>query len=248
MSPLATLVPLSLLLGAVMMWILRRTSDRQAVRQTINRIQAHLLEFWLFVDEPRLVWKSWRGLLGANVRLYRLLAVPLLLLIIFMTPVFFWLDAVYGSAPLPVGEPALVTLGMNQFLEQISLIPELNAPDGISVESPAVRVFSLRQVSWRIRPLRPLTGEFEWEVAGKKLVKDVAAGEGFRYPSRKRVRSLVELVRYPTEAPLPAGPVDWIEIAYPAATVRLFGVDTHWWVWFVAFSLMGALLLAKVTD
>src|SRR5437879_5154955 len=100
------------------MWIFRRMTDRQAMRTAVNRIQGHLLEFWIFVDEPSLVWKSWRGLIGAIVRLYRLLLVPLLLVSIPMVPLFFFLDEIYGSAPLPVGKPAVVTLGMSWPLDE----------------------------------------------------------------------------------------------------------------------------------
>src|SRR5689334_8952850 len=222
MSPLWTLAPVSLLLGAFLMWIFRRTTDRATLRETIRHIQAHLLEFWLFVDEPRLIGKSWKGLLLANLRLYRLLLAPLLILAALMTPLFFGLDAVYGSAPLAVGKPALITLGMGRPIELLPALPEFKAPQVIGIESPAVRVFSQRQVSWRIRPLVPLTGELRWSFDGKEIAKRVVAGQGLGYHARKRARSLIELVRYPVESPLPGGPVEWIEIDYPAATLRWF--------------------------
>ena len=93
-------------------------------------------------------------------------------------------------------------------LARQALIPLLKLPEGMSVESPPVRVFS----------------------------------QGLRYLSKKRTRSLVELVRYPTEARLEAGPVDWIEVSYPPASVRFLGLEAHWSVWFMAFSLLGAVL------
>lgn len=244
-SALWTLAPASVLVGALAMWTLRRLADREALRRTANRIQAHLLEFWLFVDEPSLVWKSWKGLLVANLRFLRLLLVPLVILSVPMTPLFFCLDAFYGSAPLRVGEAALVTVAINEPLERLSPPPVLKAPEGMVVESPPVRVFSQRQISWRIRPQRPLSGEFEWMLAGREVQKSVEAGQGRRYLSRKRTRSLLELVRYPTEAPLAAGPVDWIEVSYPSATVPFLGLEAHWSIWFIAFSLLGALLSPK---
>ena len=112
MSPLWTLVPLSLLAGGVLMWAFRRMADVAGIGRAAARIQAHLLEFWLFVDEPSLVWKSWRGLLGANARFLRLLLVPLVVLSIPMVPAWFVLDALYGNAPLVVNQPALVTAGV----------------------------------------------------------------------------------------------------------------------------------------
>ena len=60
-----------------MTWIFRRAANGPAIRAAMNRIQAHLLEFWLFVDEPRAIWKSWKGLLAANARLLGRLLVPL---------------------------------------------------------------------------------------------------------------------------------------------------------------------------
>ncbi len=111
MNPLWTLAPIGLVAGAVAMWLFRRLADRHALRIAANRIQAHLLEFWLFVDEPASVWKSWRGLLAANARLLRLLLVPLAAISLPMVPLFFWLDSVYGRAPLPPGKPVVVTAG-----------------------------------------------------------------------------------------------------------------------------------------
>jgi hypothetical protein len=231
MNPLAALALAGIVSGAAMSWIFRRTANGPGILGAANRIQAHLLEFWLFVDEPRAIWKSWKGLLAANARLLGLLLVPFLILSIPALPLFFFLDAFYGTAPLPVGQPALVTLG---FDHSLSTIPELRAAEGIAVETQAVRVISERQVSWRIRPLRPLSGELQCIVEGKSLAKSVTAGEGFQYHSQLRARSIFELVRYPTEALLPAGPVEWIEISYPTRA------DTHWSVWFIVFSLFGA--------
>src|ERR1041385_3720631 len=93
MNPLWTLAPLSMGGGAGTMWVFRRSSDWEVLRSTLRHIQAYLLEFWLFVDEPRLIGKTWKGLLLANPRLYRALLVPLLILPVILTPVFFGLDA-----------------------------------------------------------------------------------------------------------------------------------------------------------
>jgi hypothetical protein len=240
MSALWTLAPVSLAAGALMIWVFRWTADTEALRTAANRIQAHLMEFWLFVDEPWLVWKSWKGLLIANARLIGLLAVPVVILSVPMTPLFFCLDAWYGSSPLRVGEPAVVTAAVNG-------PAVLKAPEGMLVESPPVRIFSQHEVSWRIRPLRPLSGELQLTAGGATVNKSVEAGQGLRYLSRKRTRSLLELVRYPTEAPLTAGPVSWIEVDYPAASVPFLGFEAHWSVWFIAFSLVGAVALGRLS-
>jgi hypothetical protein len=162
------MIPLAgLLYGAATAWVFSRFANGPAMRAAANRIQAHLLEFWLYVDEPRAIWKSWKGLLAANIRLLSLLLVPALILSIPSVPLFFLLDAAYGTSPLPVGKLAIVTFSWDG---PASPIPDLAASEGISVETPPLRVASLREVSWRIRPLRVLSGELRWDRQSKRIV------------------------------------------------------------------------------
>jgi len=241
MSPVATLGAVGILAGAALAWALRSMVDGAAVRTSVNRMQAHLLEFWIFVGEPAAIWKSWRGLAAANARLLRLLARPLLVLTIATLPLFFCLDAWYGTSLLPIDKPALVTLQLDAPVEQISAVPQLHAPPGTSVESPPVRVLGQRQVSWRIRPLRPISGKLQWLANGHTWEKSIAAGSGFSFHSRRRSRSVIGLIRYPGELPLAAGPISWIEVSYPPATLAGFGIEMPWPAWFILFSLVGPL-------
>jgi hypothetical protein len=161
------MIPLAgLLYGAATVWVFGRFANAPAMRAAANRIQAHLLEFWLYVDEPRAIWQSWKGLLAANARLLSLLLVPILILSIPSVALFIFLDQAYGTSPLPVGKPTVVTFA---FDGSRSPIPQLTAPDGISVETPPVRVASLREVSWRIRPLRAMSGELSCDRQSQKI-------------------------------------------------------------------------------
>ena len=240
MNLLWVLAAIGALAGAVSMLVFRLIADRQAIRESVNRIQAYLLEFWLFVDDPSLIWKSWRGLLAANVRLLRLLTVPVLVLSPPMAPLFYCLDSSFGHLPIPIGRPALVTVQLSQNLDV-----RLSAPEGIAIESAPLRVSSKRQVSWRIRPTRPLAGRLQCTVGGISMEKSIATGPGFRFLSQRRVNRAIDLVRYPTEAPLQAGQVDWIEVSYPPTTMTLLGLDAHWSIWFAASFLLGAILSPK---
>jgi hypothetical protein len=77
----------------------------------------------------------------------------------------------------------------------------LQAPPGIAVETPPVRVFAERQISWRIRALRPVRGELRLVLRGRAIEKNIVAGE----------RSLL----HPKESRLPAGEVAWVKVDYP---------------------------------
>lgn len=228
------------------MAVFRRTSDGEAIRRAANRIQAHLLEFWLFVDEPALVWKSWKHLVDAQAALLRRLLLPLVILSIPMIPAFYWLDSVYGHSALAPGRPALVTIGMNQSLDTLEQKPVLIAPAGISIESPPVRVYAAREVSWRIRPERAVSGMVECRAGAAAALKSIRAGASLAYVPSRRSQSIFDLVRYPGQPPLGSGTIAFIEISYPSARVSLFGLEAHWSVWFVVFSTLGAILARRL--
>ncbi len=107
------------------------------------------MEFRLFLDEPRLIFKAQRDLLREDLRLFRQIAIPCLIAAPFFTLVIWQADRVYGRAPLPAGEPVVVTAHGDA---------QLHAPAGLVVETPAVRIQRTHEVSWRVRPTRPFSG------------------------------------------------------------------------------------------
>jgi len=238
-----TLAPLSVLLGIAALWVFRRTSNQAAIRRAKAETQAHLYELRLFVDEPALIGKALWDLLLSTMRRLGLMLVPAAIMAIPMVLLFAQLECFYGHAPLGIGDAAIVTL---QFRDGRSgPVPVLQAPDGIAVESPAVRIDGGRQISWRIRALRPVDGVLRFVFPDGALDKTVRAGQGPEYISRRRVSSALDLIRYPAERRLPAGPVDWIEVRYPPATVHAFGLDLDWWIWLLLLSTITALVLKR---
>jgi hypothetical protein len=227
--------------GAALMWAFRRFGDARALRAAVSRIQACLLEFWLYVDEPLLAIRTWKDLLAAQARLLRLLGPPALVATVAMAPVFYFLEAFYGREPLRPGAPALVTAGVRLS----PAAPRLIVPEGIAVELPPVRVPARHQVSWRIRPARALQSHIILESGFQTVRKSIVAGSGAHWVSRRRGAAGLDFLLHPFERPAPKGPVEWIEITYSPAAVTLFGVSWHWSVWFTLGSLAGALLLPR---
>jgi len=102
-----------------------------------------------------------------------------------------------------------------------------------------------RQLSWRIRALGPVSGDMQFEFPAQTLDKSVKVGMGPQYVSERRVSSAFDLIWYPAESRLPAGPVDWIELRYPTATVHALGLDLHWLIWLLTLSIASALVLKR---
>lgn len=187
-----TLVPVSLLSGVLLLLVFERFSNSQAIRQSVNRILAHLLEFRLFLDDPVLVLRAQRDLLRQNGRLLRLILVPCLILALPSILLMELLDGFYGRAPLPVGVPTVVTL---------------QAPDGdavlrtgmgVVVNAPPVHIPEQRQISWRMAAKQAGSSSLQISEHGLSLTKHVDAGPGLR----------THLY-----------PLDSVHIEYPPATI-----------------------------
>ncbi len=246
LNAMITLIPVSVLVGVGMLWIFGHTSNQEAIRKVKNRLQAHLYEMRLFTDEPRLIWKAQWGLLIANARYLGLMLAPALVASVPMILLFAQLESFYGLTPLVAGRDAIITVQMK---DGGGPAPALRVPEGIVVESPAIRVEQGRQFSWRIRAERPVAGELQFifreqtpnQTSDQTVTKSIRVGNGPQYISKRRVSSLLDLLWYPAEGRLPAGPVDWIEIRYPSATVHALGMDLHWLIWLLLVSMLSAL-------
>ena len=229
MSSVWSLAAVSAVCGLAMLWVLRRTADLARARVLAKRLHAHLLEFRLYADEPRLIWRAQKALLADNGRLLSLLARPMLLLALPMVWLIALLDLVYAYAPLPVGSAAIVTAQLNRPLAPSDGGATLQAPGAIQVETAAVQIPGERQLSWRIRPVRAVIGALRVQVAASTAEKTIAAGERPLLLSRRGGR---------------AGAVTWIEISYPENDVRFLGLRLPWLTWFFVLSSVSVWLAA----
>ncbi len=236
MPALASLVPISILTGIGMLLAFRRFSDQAAVRRAKSLVTAHLLEFRLFMDEPRLILRAQRDLIVANVRFLKLMLRPVVVLTLPMGLLLAAMEAFYGHAPLRIGDAAIVTAQVKH--DDLSL--SLKAPDGIAIETPPVHAVGDRQVSWRIRTRRATSADFHLIYADHAISKSVSAGAGVHYLSERR-GSVANLLLHPTEAPLSDAEVAWIEVRYPEAVI----FSLHWLIWFFAISAVTALALRR---
>ena len=237
--PAVSLSLLAVLSAAGMLWTVRRFSDQAAISAVKRRLRAHLYELRLFADEPALIWRAQWQLLRFNLRYLRLMLRPALILAAPMILLLVHLDAFYGHAPLPVGRPAVLTVQITG----AGGSARLEAPAGVAVETPAVRAASARQMSWRLRPLREVSGKLRLVFPHRAVEKQIEAGQKRRYVSDRRVSSLGDLLFNPGEPRLTEPGIAWIEVRYPPAGVRVGSLEFHWLLWFLAVSLAAAWVL-----
>jgi hypothetical protein len=228
-----------------MLWVFKKTSNPTKIGAAKRLVYAHLLELRVFRDEPSVMWRAQKSLLGANLRYLGWMLIPALWLAPPFAILLVHLDAYYGRAPLAVGSATIVTMQMQAPFDSAAAAPILETPAGVSVETPAVRIAAERQVSWRIRPVADASGDLRIRLGGDTLTKRIEAGGRARFVAGRRVGSLWDALWYPDESRLLAGQVEWIEIRYPEARLSVWGVGMHWLVWFTLISMLSALLFKR---
>lgn len=241
--PMIGMTIISVLTGIGMLWVFGKTSNQDAIATTKKRLQAYLLEMRLFGDDIGLVFGAQKKLIFGNFRYIGLMMKPMIFLTAPLLLLLIQMDAFYGATPLAIGEPAVVTMQAAGRFGTNAEVPELEAPAGIRVETPGVRVIETGQMSWRIRAEQPVEGDLKFRWGGKEWTKSVASGDPFRYLSIRRVTSLADAFWYAGESRLSEDEVEWIEIRYPAAEVSLAGLALHWLIWFFVISMVAAYAL-----
>jgi hypothetical protein len=219
-------VALGALLGALSVRFLRRWSDAADLRTAINHIWAHLMEFQLFSDEPGLILRAQRDLLIANANMLGLLVVPTLILAVPFAMLVAAADSIFARAPLPVGKATVVTVRIHGSLSKADAM-RLEAPPGIQVETPPVRIPIESAICWRVRADGPSSGDLEVIYAGRAFSKSISAKPGLQWLSERRF-----------ESPFSAAGLKSIEVRYPPATV----FQWPWFVWFAMASIVGAVI------
>jgi hypothetical protein len=168
-SAVAVIALVSLAMTILALLVIRRWSDQEGIARLRRLSQAHLLEFRLFREDPSQILRSQRALIADQLRLVAGLSRPLLILGAPMVLVMSQLDALYGRAPLRVGEAAVVSIDSREI--------EITAPEHFSVETRPFFAQASGQTSWRVRPSRATSGMVRIGSAQRRIV----AGSGLAY-------------------------------------------------------------------
>jgi uncharacterized membrane protein (DUF106 family) len=243
--PVIGLAVLSAAVGVAMLWVFGKTSNQARMKQVKRKVYASLLELRVFADEPAVTWRAQKSLFAENLRYMGLALKPALWMIVPMALLILHLESFYGRAPLPAGEGAIVTMGMASGWDAHNPAPALTAPAGVEVATPPVRVEAAREISWRILPHGELSGELVFRVGGQEITRKVEAGSRPRFVAGKSVHSALAALWEPGGPRIASDAVEWIDIAYPDASLETFGVRLNWLVWFFGVSILAALVLKK---
>ncbi len=249
LSPIWGLTAISFLTGILMLWIFGKVSNQDGLKRAKDRAWGNIAGLWLFGDDIGLMFKM-QGRIFANTFRYMSYAIPPLLVL--LPPVLLimaQLNLRYGFEPLQPGKPVLLKVHVRDAAVLKGPV-ELEAPAGVVVETPAVRIPVKSEVDWRIRVDEP--GDYVLTVrAGDAVVEKRlrASHEAGPVPTQRN-HGFWGLLLYPGEPPIDGDAVRKIEIRHSVMPLQLFGWDVNslpvgWLLFFLVASIVFGLLFRK---
>jgi hypothetical protein len=239
-APWVGLIAVSVVTGAVLLAVFRYTSNQRGIRRAKNQIVAGLLEVLLYRDDIGVVMRAQLRLAKDNLRYLGYALVPLVFMVIPVGILLVQTDLHYGRRPLNVGETAIVDLRLKPGANLDTA--SLSSPEGVEVETAALRIPALNEVDWRVRAARPGSYDLHLKIGAEELTKNVIVGHhGGAVPNTRVRADAWSQFLHPGEPPLPrASAAASVTVTYPGAEMRLLRWRMHWiWPWLVISMLVG---------
>lgn len=242
LSPLITVLTLSIAIGFAMVVLFRYTSDQKAIHVAKDHLKAHLLAVRLFQDQLPVVLRSYGGILRGTARYLRLAFMPLLLVIVPLTALMVQVDRYLGWSPLQQNTPFLLKARTDDSaaLEQLSL----QLPPEIAASAPPVHIPAQNELVWRLQVEKPGNYEIAINAGGQTVSKHLVVTEGSPRISTVRLRAPYwERFFLSGESALPdSSPLKSIEVNYPIRTIEFAWIEWNWIVLFFILSLVAGFI------
>ncbi len=223
---------ISLLTGAVMLFLFKLTSNQEAMKEVKTRISAYFLEMRLYKEDMSTVMGSQRRILLANMHYMKLAVVPAVVMIIPVILIMVQLNLRYSQTGLEPGNTAIVKVKAEEGVDVVREGFRLSTGRGLLKASPAVRIAALGETDWKIRLLEQgvhelkiasATDEISIPVYGNKRLVPVFG--------QFRKSSVLEMILNPGAPRIPDGmPIKSIEVKYPSMSFG-WGIIELSWLW-----------------
>ena len=244
LPPWLGLTIISAVLGVVMLFAFKYTSNQKAIAAAKDTIKANLLALKLFKDEMRVTFVSqWRVLKGV-CRLQWHMVKPMLILALPMLLIIGQMGVRYQWRALKPGEAARISVKFADGASGAANVT-LEPGDGVQVEVDGVPGGD--SVDWRVRGAAPGAHALQFRIGDTAVEKTLRVGEAFGPVSAERVGAhWFAQVLHPRESRVSAAlPVKSIEIVYPPRDGWYTGAD--WWILsFFVVSMLAALVCAPL--
>ena len=239
-SPLYGLAFATLLITAFALIIYKYCSNQPEIKKAKERIKAHFVEVWLFIDDPILILKAQAGIFSQGVRY---LAYALIPLAIMFLPVLIFLvncEYRYHYRPFQPGEVFLLKLRFSEHVFEWRNAVNLELPPSLELTAPPLRVQDKDEGGKEFHEIDYRVKVNEWGNHAVKLSvgdNEHVALKIFCDPSRTIRLNPIETAGFfstflhPGIGVLKLGNrIEQMEVKYPEDQISFFGWETYW-VW-----------------
>ena len=242
LPPIVALAAISCASGVCLVWLFGRLSDQDRVREVRDRIRGNLIGVRLFRRDVAVVMSLQGRILRDTLRFLRLAAVPMLILAAPVILVAAQLHLRFAVRPIEPGAAAVVTATVRDpaVLDRpLALV----ASEGVTVETPPVKIRESREIAWRVRVDESGRHVLRVQVGEATIGKTLVGGAGWGpVPQRRTGKGALATLLHPGEAPIPADhAVESVVVAYPPLDLRLLGLEVDWLVGFLVLSMASGL-------
>jgi hypothetical protein len=247
-SPLLVMLAVSAITAVWALLLFKAVTPQDRLTEVRDRLFGHIYEMGLYQDRLRVVGRIQGDLAKANLRYLSLTLPALFVLMIPMALTLAQLDSRFDQRPFRSGEATVLSVVFSEeaavSLDDISL----EAGPGVTVEAGPVRdkvsgamAWRLRAEDWGTHSLRILAGDTE--LGSRNLI----VGEGLVRLGKSAKKDWLNGILFPGARPLPGdGSLDEMTLHYPARQTKYLGVELHWMVAFMIFSLLIGLAVKDV--
>lgn len=244
LHPLVGLLVVSAVTGVVMLWIFGKTSNQAMISATKSKLRAYIMEMWLFRNSPAVMFRAIGNVVRYNIQYLRHSLRPIVFLIIPVLFIMVQLGIRYAHEPLAPGETTVVTVTLADGVRATEADVALEAPDGLRVVSPPLRMNATGEIEWKLQAERCGTRAIGIVTPAGRIEKTVVAGEDLgtiRFAGLKPRAGTWSSFLYPAEPPVPRDSiVRSVEVQYREKQGLLFGATFHWlWIFFIASVAIG---------
>jgi len=244
LHPIIGLLVVSTVAGVVMLFIFGKTSNQKMIVATKDKLKAYIMEMWLFRNSPVVMFRAIGNVVRYNIQYLRHSLRPIVFLFIPVLFIMVQLGIRYAHEPIKPGETVVVTVAVADGVRATEADITLEAPDGLSVVSPALRMNATGEIEWKLRADRCGTRSIGIVTPAGRINKTVVAGEDLgtvRFASLKPRAGTWSAFLYPAEPPVQRDSIiKSIEVHYGEKQGLLFGITFNWlWIFFIASVVVG---------
>ncbi len=234
---------ISAVAGVLMLLVFKHTSNQTAIGKVRDGIKANMLAIKLYKDSFSVTITSLAKVFKGAVLLLFYSSKPMLIMIVPVVLLLAQMGLWYQFKPISPGRDALVFITLKDQMSPDFSEVSLEPFSGYEVVTGPVRIYSKKQVFWKIRTVESGKHDLNFKVGQQQFHKELVSGDGFeRINPKTPAMKWNDVLFYPADKPFSKdSAVQSIEIEYPRRDSLTCGSDS-WIFFFFIISIIAALL------